>query len=68
MNLSPKTILYINVALLFYFSYRFFSKLFIGFKTNDFDFFRLGLTGLALAYVIFQVIKYSKIINNSDVK
>ena len=68
MNLSPKTFLFLNVALLFFFSYRFFSKLFVAFKTGDYDFFRLGLTAAALLFTIFQIIKYSKIVNNSDDK
>ncbi len=67
MNLSPKTLLYINVALLFFFTYRFFSRLFAAFKTNDYDF-RLALTGAAIVLIIFQVIKYSKMINNSNDK
>ncbi len=68
MNLSPKTILYLYVALLFFFTYRFFSRLFIAFKSNEFDYLRLGITAAALIFTVFQIIKYSKMINNSDDK
>ncbi len=68
MNLSPKTFLYLNVVLLFVFTYNFFSRLFLAFKSTEFDYLRLSITGAALIFTVYQIIKYSKIINNSDDK
>ena len=68
MNLSPKTLLYLNIALLFLFTFRFFSLLFQGFKTGNYSILTISILALALIFNISQIIKYSKIINNSDDK
>ena len=59
MNFTNKQKLYFNVTLLFIFTYLLTSKIMRGFKTQDFDYFRIGLNVLIIAFTIKSIIKYN---------
>lgn len=64
MKLTNKTMLYIYVVIVFIFTFLLTSKIIIAFKTNQFDYFKLGLNTVVLAYAIYKVVEHSKIENN----
>ncbi len=60
MNFSNNQKLYFNVLLLFILTFFLASKLISGFKTNDFNFLRIGLNILAIVLTIRSVIVLNK--------
>ena len=59
MNFSNKQKMWFNVALLFLFTYLLTSKLIQGFKTQDFNYIRIGINALAIFYTIKSINKYN---------
>lgn len=59
MNFTNKQKLYFNVLLLFIFTYLLTSKVMRGFKTQDFDYVRIGLNAIIIAFTIKSIIKYN---------
>lgn len=59
MNFTNKQKLYFNVLLLFLFTYFLASKIMQGFKTQDFNYIRIGLNVLIIAFTIKSIIKYN---------
>lgn len=64
MKLTNTTKIYLNVALLFVFTFLFAKRLFTSIHTNDYNYLKLTLNIMVLAITIFQIIKLSKIENN----
>ena len=64
MKLTNKTMLYIYVVVVFIFTFLLTSKLILAFKINEFNYFKLGLNAVVLAYAIYKVIELSKLENN----
>lgn len=64
MKLTNKTMLYIYVVVVFIFTFLLTSKLILAFKINEFNYFKLGLNAVVLAYAIYKVIEHSKLENN----
>ncbi len=59
MNFTNKQKLYFNVILLFIFTYLLTSKIMKGFKTQDYDYIRIGLNAVIIAFTIKSIIKYN---------
>lgn len=59
-------IFYIYVAVLFILTYLLASRLIKGFKTQEFDFLKIGVNALLLIYVIVQVVRLGNIENNKN--
>lgn len=59
-------ILYIYIAVLFVLTYLLASRLIKGIKTQDFNFFKIGVNIVLLIYVIVQVVRLGKIENNKN--
>lgn len=59
MNFTNKQKLFFNVLLLFLFTYFLASKIINGFKTQDFDYFRIVLNIAVIAFSIFNIKKYN---------
>ena len=57
---------YIYIAFLFILTYLLASRVIKGFKTQEFDFFKLGVNVALLVYIIIQVIRLGKIENNKN--
>lgn len=64
MKITNTTKIYLNVALLFVFTFLFANRLFTSIKTNDYNYLRLILNVIVIAITIYQIIKLSKIENN----
>lgn len=60
MNFSNNQKLYFNVALLFLFTYLLASKLITGFKTNDFNYIRIGIIVLLIGMTIRSIVALNK--------
>jgi hypothetical protein len=61
-------LLYIYIAFLFILTFLLTSRIIKGFKTQDFDFFKIGVNVALLVYVIVQVVRLGKIENNKNEK
>ena len=59
MNFTNKQKLYFNVLLLFVFTYFLTSKIMYGFKTQDFNYLRIALNVIIIAFTIKNIIKYN---------
>lgn len=59
MNFTNKHKLYFNVILLFIFTYLLTSKIIYGIKTQDFNYIRIGLNALIIAFTIKNINKYN---------
>lgn len=59
MNFTNQQKLYFNVFLLFIFAYLLASKLFKGFRTQDFDYLRIVLNVVIIAFTIKNINKYN---------
>ncbi len=59
MNFTNKHKLYFNVFLLFVFTYLLASKIMNGFKTQDFNYFRIGLNTLLIIFTVRNITKYN---------
>jgi hypothetical protein len=68
MKINNKMLLYINIAFLFILTFLLTSRIIKGFKTQDFDFFKIGVNVALLVYVIVQVVRLGKIENNKNEK
>jgi|LakMenE18May11ns_1017448.scaffolds.fasta_scaffold8637567_2 hypothetical protein len=66
MKINNKMLLYIYIAFLFILTYLLASRVIKGFKTQEFDFFKLGVNVALLVYIIIQVIRLGKIENNKN--
>lgn len=66
MKINNKMIFYIYVAVLFILTYLLASRLIKGFKTQEFDFLKIGVNALLLIYVIVQVVRLGNIENNKN--
>jgi hypothetical protein len=66
MKINNKMLLYIYVAFLFVLTYLLASRVIKGIKTQDFDFFKIGVNSVLLIYVVVQVIRLGKIENNKN--
>ena len=64
MKINNKMLLYIYIAFLFILTFLLTSRIIKGFKTQDFDFFKIGVNVALLVYVIVQVVRLGKIENN----
>jgi len=61
-------LLYIYIAFLFILTFLLTSRIIKGFKTQNFDFFKIGVNVALLVYVIVQVVRLGKIENNKNEK
>jgi hypothetical protein len=68
MKINNKMLLYIYIAFLFILTFLLTSRIIKGFKTQDFDFFKIGVNVALLVYVIVQVVRLGKIENNKNEK
>ena len=59
MNLTNKQKMYFNVFLLFLFSYFLASKVIHGIKTQDFNYFRIGINIVVIFFTIKNINKYN---------
>jgi len=66
MKINNKMLLYIYIAFLFILTYLLASRVIKDFKTQEFDFFKLGVNVALLVYIIIQVIRLGKIENNKN--
>jgi hypothetical protein len=66
MKINNKMLLYIYVAFLFVLTYLLASRVIKGLKTQDFDFFKIGVNSVLLIYLVIQVIRLGKIENNKN--
>ena len=64
MNFSNQQKLYFNVILLFLFTFFLASKIISGFKSNNFDYFRIVIGFILLIFCVLSVIKYANKENN----
>lgn len=64
MKINNKALIYIYVVFLFILTFLLASRVIKGFKTQDFDFFKIGVNSVLLIYVIVQVVRLGKIENN----
>lgn len=64
MKLNNTTILYLYVAVLFVLTYFFTSRLIKSFRTEEFDYLRLGVNIVLIIYIIIKVVKLGKIEND----
>ena len=64
MNFSPKQLLYFYVVLLFVFTFLLVTRIITAIKTNDYDYFRLGLNAAMVVLSIINIIKYNKLNDN----
>ena len=62
--MNSKYTIYFYVALLFVLTYLFASRVFTSLKTNEFDFVKLGINAVLLAYIIYQIVKLGKMNND----
>lgn len=60
MNFTNNQKLYFNVALLFVFTYLLTSKLLHGYKTNDFNYIRIGINVLVIGLTIRNILVLNK--------
>lgn len=59
-------VFYIYVAVLFILTYLLASRLIKEYKTQEFDFLKIGVNALLLIYVIVQVVRLGNIENNKN--
>jgi hypothetical protein len=64
MKLNNTTLIYIYAVVLFVLTYLLAARLITSFKTNEFDYLRIGLNVVLLIYLIIKVVKLGKIENN----
>ncbi|WP_395043636.1 hypothetical protein [Flavobacterium sp.] len=64
MKIDTKILIYIYVAILFVATYLLASRIITSLKTNEFDYFKIIANLGILVYLIFRIIKLSKIENN----
>ena len=64
MKFTSKQIIYFYVVLLFIFTFLLVSRLITAFKTNEFDYFRLGLNATVVVLCIFNIVKRNKLSDN----
>lgn len=64
MNFTPKQLLYFYVVLLFLFTFLLVTRIITAIKSNEFDYFRLGLNAAMVILSIINIIKYNKISDN----
>ena len=64
MKINNKALIYIYVVFLFILTFLLASRVIKGFKTQNFDFFKIGVNSVLLIYVIVQVVRLGKIENN----
>lgn len=60
MKFTAKQLLYFYVVLLFLFTFLLVSRVITAFKTNEFDYFRLGLNAAMVVLSVINIIKYNK--------
>ncbi len=60
MTFTNKHKLYLNVVLLFVFAYMLTSHVLVGFKTQDFNYLRIGLLVFIIISTILRIIKYNR--------
>ena len=60
MTFTNKHKLYLNVVLLFLFAYMLTSNVLKGFKTQDFNYIRIGLLVFIIISTILRIIKYNR--------
>ena len=61
MNFTIKQKLYFNVFLLLIFMFRFAQKIILGYKIQDFHYFRILFNAIIIVVLILNIIKYYKI-------
>jgi hypothetical protein len=59
MNFTNQHKMYFNVFLLFVFTYLLAGKLIQGFKTQDFNYIRIGINALLIVFTVKNIIKYN---------
>ena len=64
MKLNNTTLIYIYAVVLFVLTYLLAARLITSFKTNEFDYLRIGLNVVLLIYLIIKVVKLGKTENN----
>ena len=62
MNNTTKV--YIYTGLLFVFTFLLASKLIKAYNTNNFDYLKIGINGVAVIALVYLIIKYANIENN----
>ncbi len=62
--MKSKYTIYFYVALLFVLSFLFAKRIFVGLKTNEFDYIKLVINAVLLIYIMYQIIKLGKINND----
>lgn len=66
MKINNKALLYIYIVFLFVLAYLLASRLFIGIKTQEFDYLKIAVNSVILIYVAFQVNRLGKIENDKS--
>ncbi len=64
MKFTSKQLLYFYVVLLFLFTFLLVTRVITAIKTNEFDYFRLGLNAAMVVLSIINIIKYNKLNDN----
>lgn len=63
MKLNNTTLIYIYAVVLFVLTYLLAARLITSFKTNEFDYLRIGVNIVLLIYIVIKVVKLGKIEN-----
>lgn len=66
MKLKNETILYIYVAVLFVLAFLLTGRLMKNFKSGEFEYLKLAVNVLLLAYVLIKVVRLGKSINDNQ--
>ena len=64
MKLSNTTKVYIYAALLFVFTFLLTSKLLKAYRTNDYDYFKIGINSVVVIFLVYLITKYANLENN----
>jgi hypothetical protein len=63
MKLNNTTLIYVYAVVLFVLTYLLAARLITSFKTNEFDYLRIGVNVVLLIYIVIKVVKLGKIEN-----
>lgn len=66
MKLNNTTLIYVYAVVLFALTYLLASRLITGFKTNEFDYLKIGVNVALLVYIVIKVIKLGKVQNEKE--
>lgn len=66
MKLNNTTLIYVYAVVLFVLTYLLAARLITSFKTNEFDYLRIGVNVVLLIYIVIKVVKLGKTENSKQ--